>query len=154
MLKAPEFTLQDQDGKTHSLADYAGKWVVLYFYPKDNTPGCTKEACNFRDARDAIAEFGDAVVMGVSKDSVESHRKFADKHELNFTLLSDPDHAVAEAYDSWDPKFFFGKILLGVKRNTFLINPQGEIAKKYEGVDPAKHAAEIIADLKAFQNKK
>lgn len=90
MKQAPDFSLLDQDGITHHLSDYAGKWLVLYFYPKDDTPGCTTEACNFRDERDAIAEFGNAEVVGVSKDSVKSHRKFADKHGLNFTLLSDP----------------------------------------------------------------
>lgn len=152
MKQAPDFTLQGQDGTAHSLGDYKGKWVVLYFYPKDNTPGCTKEACAFRDARDAIAEFGNAVVLGISKDSPNSHRKFADKHSLDFTLLSDPDHSVAEAYGSWDSTFFFGSTLLGTKRNTFLINPEGMIAKEYRGVDPNTHAAEIIADLKQFQN--
>lgn len=151
MKQAPDFTLQDQDSKPHSLSDHRGKWVVLYFYPKDETPGCTKEACSFRDSREAIAELGNAVVLGDSKDSPESHRKFADKHSLNFTLLSDPDHAVAAAYDSWDPKFFFGKTLLGTKRNTFLIDPAGNIAKEYKGVDPVGHATEIIADLKQFQ---
>lgn len=152
MKHAPDFTLKDQDGIAHSLKDYEGRWVVLYFYPKDDTPGCTKEACNFRDARDAIAELGNAVVLGVSKDSPESHRTFIEKHGLNFTLLSDPDHGVAEAYDSWDAKFFFGKTLLGTKRNTFIIDPEGNIAKEYRGVDPATHAAEIISDLKQFQN--
>lgn len=151
MKQAPDFTLLDQNGETHSLRDYLGKWVVLYFYPKDETPGCTKEACSFRDAREAIADLGNAIVLGVSKDSPESHRKFAENHGLNFTLLSDPDHAVAAAYDSWDPKFFWGKTLLGTKRNTFLIDPEGMIAKEYLGVDPNTHAAEIIADLKALQ---
>ena len=152
MKQAPDFTLLDQAGETHSLRDYVGKWVVLYFYPKDETPGCTKEACSFRDAREAIAELGNAVVLGISKDSPESHQKFAENHGLNFTLLSDPNHAVAAAYDSWDPKFFWGKTLLGTKRNTFIINPDGMIAKEYLGVDPATHAAKIIADLKALQN--
>ncbi len=152
MKPAPDFTLLGQDGEEHSLHDYRGKWVVLYFYPMDGTPGCTKEACSFRDAREAIAELGNAVVLGVSKDSVDSHRKFADKHSLDFTLLSDPDHRVIEAYGSWDPKFFWGKIFLGTKRNTFLIDPDGNIAKEYKGVDPASHPAEIIADLKALQN--
>lgn len=151
MKLAPNFALLDQNETPHRLSDYRGRWVVLYFYPKDDTPGCTKEACNFRDAREVIAEFGNAVVLGVSKDSPESHRKFIKKHELNFILLSDPDHAVAEAYDSWDPKFFFGKTLLGTKRNTFLIDPVGNIAKEYRGVDPSAHAAEIIADLRQLQ---
>lgn len=124
---------------------------MLYFYPKDDTPGCTKEACAFRDARTTIAEFGNAVVLGVSKDSPESHRAFAEKHRLNFTLLSDPDHSVAAAYDSWDPKFFWGKTLLGTKRNTFLIDPSGTIAKEYKGVDPSTHATQIITDLTHLQ---
>jgi len=151
---APDFNLLDQDGKSHSLSDYRGSWVVLYFYPMDGTPGCTKEACAFRDARDAIAELGNAVVLGVSKDSVASHRKFTDKQNLNFTLLSDPDHKVIEAYDSWDPKFYLGGTLLGTKRNTFLIDPEGVIAKEYRGVDPASHPAQIIADLKLLQVKR
>jgi len=151
MTKAPDFTLKDQDEATHSLSDYAGKWLVLYFYPMDGTPGCTKEACNFRDARSAIAEFGNAEVVGVSADSTNSHRTFADKHGLDFTLLSDPDHTVIEAYGSWNPKTILGKEFLGTKRDTFIINPDGEIAKEYRGVDPNDHAAQIIADLKVLQ---
>ena len=151
MKQAPDFSLQDQDGKTHSLADYAGKWLVLYFYPKDDTPGCTTEACNFRDERDAIAEFGNAVVVGISKDTVASHKKFAEKYGLNFTLLSDPDHTVIEAYDSWKPKKMMGREFLGVHRNTFIISPEGQVAKEYLGVDPKNHAAQIIADLQALQ---
>ncbi len=152
MKKAPDFTLKDQDGTWHSLADYTGKWLVLYFYPMDGTPGCTKEACSFRDARSAIADFGNAEVVGISKDSTDSHRKFADKHNLGFTLLSDPDHKVIEAYNSWDPKSFWGKKFLGTKRDTFIINPKGEIAKEYRGVNPNNHAAQIIADLNTLQN--
>lgn len=151
MKDAPDFKLQDQDGKMHSLVDYSGKWVVLYFYPKDDTPGCTTEACNFRDERDAIAEFGNAEVVGISKDSVSSHKKFAQKHSLNFTLLSDPDHTVIEAYNSWKPKKFMGREYLGIERNTFIINPEGQIAKEYIGVNPKSHAIEIINDLKNFQ---
>jgi len=151
MQQAPDFSLQDQDGNTKTLTTYAGKWLVLYFYPKDDTPGCTTEACNFRDERDAIAEFGNAEVVGISKDTVRSHKKFAEKYGLNFTLLSDPDHITAEAYDSWKPKKFMGREYLGVERNTFIISPSGEIAKAYRGVDPKSHAAEIIADLKQFQ---
>lgn len=152
-MKAPEFSLIDQDGISHSLKDYKGRWVVLYFYPKDNTSGCTAEACSFRDERDAIADLGNAVVIGISKDSVTSHKKFADKYGLNFTLLSDPDHTVIEAYDSWKPKKFMGREYMGTERNTFIINPKGDIAKKYEGVNPKNHAAEIIADLKTLQSK-
>ena len=152
MNKAPDFRLKDQNGTEHALDDYTGKWLVLYFYPMDGTPGCTKEACSFRDARSAIAEFGNAEVVGISKDSTASHRKFADKHDLDFTLLSDPDHTVIEAYGSWDPKSFWGKKFLGTKRDTFIISPTGEIAKEYRGVDPNDHAAQIIADLKVLQN--
>jgi peroxiredoxin Q/BCP len=152
-MQAPDFSLSDQDATTHSLADYAGKWLVLYFYPKDGTSGCTDEACNFRDERDAIAEFGNAVVVGISKDSVESHRAFADANHLNFTILSDPDHKVIEAYGSWDPTFVVDGELFGTRRNTFIISPTGEIAKEYHGVDPKSHAAEIIADLKQLQKQ-
>lgn len=152
MKKAPDFTLKDQDGTWHSLADYTGKWLVLYFYPMDGTPGCTKEACSFRDARSAIADFGNAEVVGISKDSTDSHHKFADKYSLDFTLLSDPDHKVIESYNSWDPKSFWGNKFLGTKRDTFIINPNGEIAKEYRDVNPSDHAAQIIADLNTLQN--
>ena len=151
MKQAPDFSLQDQDGTVRTLADYAGTWLVLYFYPKDDTSGCTAEACNFRDERDAIAEFGNAVVVGVSKDTVRSHKKFIEKYDLNFALLSDPEHTTIEAYDSWKPKKFMGREYLGTERNTFIISPDGKIAKEYRGVDPKKHAAEIIADLKTLQ---
>ena len=104
MKQAPDFTLQDQDGIEHSLSDYAGKWLIIYFYPKDDTPGCTTEACSFRDEREAIADLGKSEIIGISKDSVKSHKKFAMKYGINFTLLSDPDHKVAESYDSWKPK--------------------------------------------------
>ena len=152
MKQAPDFSLPDQDGNMKHLGDYAGRWLVLYFYPKDNTPGCTTEACNFRDERDAIAEFGHAEVVGVSKDSVSSHKKFAQEQHLNFTLLSDTEHTVVEAYDSWKPKKFMGKEYLGIERNTFIINPDGMIAAEYRGVDPKAHAAQIISDLQSLQN--
>jgi peroxiredoxin Q/BCP len=147
MKHAPDFSLPDQNGEVKSLKDYAGKWLVLYFYPKDDTPGCTTEACSFRDEREAIAEFGKAEVVGISKDSVRSHQKFAEKYGLNFTILSDPEHKVIEAYDSWKPKKFMGREYLGTVRNTFIISPDGQIAKEYIGVDPKTHAAQIIADL-------
>lgn len=150
---APDFKLPDQDGTERSLKDYADKWLVLYFYPKDNTSGCTKEACNFRDSRDAIAEFGNAEVVGVSKDTAASHKKFIEKNHLNFTLLSDEDHSVIEAYGSWVPKKYMGKEYIGINRDTFIIDPKGNIAKEYRSVDPAKHAVEIINDLKALQAK-
>ena len=148
---APDFSLPDQTGTTRSLKDYTGQWIVLYFYPKDSTPGCTTEACNFRDARDSIAELGNAVVIGVSKDSVKSHAKFAEKYKLNFTLLSDESHEMIEAYGSWGMKKFMGREYEGIKRNTYIINPDGKIVKEYEGVNPAKHAAEIIKDLQELQ---
>jgi thioredoxin-dependent peroxiredoxin len=150
-MRAPDFTLPDQHGKKHKLKDYAGKWLVLYFYPKDETPGCTAEACNFRDAREVIAQLSGAEVVGISKDSMDSHKKFAEHHELNFTILSDPDHKVIEAYGAWQPKKFMGKEFLGTQRNTVVINPQGEIVKVYENVDPQAHTGQIIADLKALQ---
>jgi len=149
MKAAPDFTLSDQDGVEHSLANYRGKWLVLYFYPKDDTPGCTTEACNFRDAREEIAKF--AAVVGVSTDSVASHKKFSEKYHLNFTLLSDPNHQVIEAYGSWAPKKFMGKEFLGTHRNTFLITPEGSVAKEYLGVDPKEHAEQIISDLNSLQ---
>jgi len=151
MTQAPDFSLQDQDGTVKTLHDYAGRWLVLYFYPKDDTPGCTTEACNFRDERDAISEFGNATVVGISKDSVRSHKKFAEKHGLNFTLLSDPDHVAAEAYGSWKPKKMMGREFMGVTRDTFIISPDGGRAKEYRGVDPKSHAAQIIADLQSLQ---
>lgn len=151
MKQAPDFALPDQNGDVKALGDYAGRWLVLYFYPKDNTPGCTTEACSFRDERDAIAEFGNAEVVGISKDSVHSHKKFADEHHLNFTLLSDTEHKTIEAYDSWKPKRFMGSEYMGTERNTFIISPDGRIAKEYHGIDPKSHAAQIIADLKALQ---
>lgn len=150
-MKAPDFSLIDQDGIVHSLKSYAGKWLVLYFYPKDNTSGCTTEACNFRDAREAIADLGNAEVVGISKDSVASHKKFADKHGLSFTLLSDPDHTTIEAYGAWGPRKFMGREYLGTHRQTYIINPTGDIVKRYENVDPKKHAAEIIQDLRSLQ---
>lgn len=153
-MKAPDFSLKDQNGEMRSLKDYAGRWLVVYFYPKDDTPGCTTEACSFRDEREAIAELGNAEVVGISKDSVASHKKFADKHGLHFTLLSDPDHAVIEAYGAWQPKKFMGREFLGTLRNTVIVSPDGEIVKKYEGVDPKTHAVEIIGELKKLQNKK
>jgi thioredoxin-dependent peroxiredoxin len=152
MKPAPEFSLPDQDGNLRSLQDYAGRWLVLYFYPKDDTPGCTTEACSFRDERELIASLGNAEVIGVSKDTVRSHKKFADKYNLNFTLLSDPEHTTIEAYGVWGRKKFMGREFDGIIRSTFIINPEGYIVKEYPQVDPKKHATEIIQDLKALQN--
>lgn len=151
MQDAPNFKLPDQYGNLISLADYSGKWLVLYFYPKDDTPGCTTEACSFRDERRVIAELGNAEIVGVSKDSVASHAKFAKKYKLDFTLLSDPEHKVIEAYDSWGVKKFMGKEFTGTLRNTFIINPGGQIAKTYKGVNPKNHANQIINDLTELQ---
>jgi thioredoxin-dependent peroxiredoxin len=147
--KAHDFTLLDQDGIERSLRDYLGKWVVLYFYPKDDTPGCTTEACNFRDSFHQLQQMG-VVILGVSKDSVASHKKFATKYNLTFPLLSDPDHAVIEKYAAWGEKKFMGKIFLGILRTTYLIDPEGNIAKTYEKVNPTVHAEEITLDLKSF----
>ncbi|HSX17435.1 MAG TPA: peroxiredoxin [Patescibacteria group bacterium] len=149
-MKAPDFSLPDQNGTVHTLKDYAGKWVVLYFYPMDETSGCTTEACSFRDARGIIVELGNAAVIGISKDSVESHKKFAEHHGLNFTILSDPEHKVIEAYGSWKRDLTHP---LGTHRDTFIINPEGEIVKEYRGVDPETHVNEIITALKQLQGR-
>lgn len=149
-MKAPDFKLQDQFDKTHTLADYAGKWVVLYFYPKDDTPGCTTEACSFRDEFKEIEKAG-AVVLGVSKDSVKSHAKFAEKYNLNFPLLADVDLEVMKAYGAYGPKKFMGREYEGTIRKTFLISPKGEIAKEYPKVTPKGHAVQIIKDLEELQ---
>jgi len=149
---APDFSLPDQHGKTRSLSDYAGKWVVLYFYPKDDTPGCTTEACSFRDEREAIAEFGNAEVIGISKDSVRSHAKFAEKYSLDFTILSDESTETIQAYGAWQLKKFMGREFMGIQRMTIIINPEGNIAKTYPKVDPKKHASEIIKGLKELQS--
>ncbi|HSX41492.1 MAG TPA: thioredoxin-dependent thiol peroxidase [Candidatus Saccharimonadales bacterium] len=151
MKTAPNFTLQDQDGQEHSLSDYAGQWLVVYFYPKDDTPGCTKEACSFRDGRDLLEERGIKVV-GISGDSVASHKKFAEKFKLNFTLLADPDRKVIEAYGALGEKSMFGKKYIGILRNTYLINPQGKIVKEYTKVKPEDHAAQILRDAGALQS--
>lgn len=151
MQKAPDFSLQDQNGVTHTLADYHGKWLVLYFYPKDDTPGCTTEACTFRDERAVIAELGNAEVIGVSKDSIASHKKFADKYNLNFTLLSDESLDTIKAYNAWGERSMYGKLYMGIIRSTFIIDPQGTIVKHYPKVTPKKHALEIIKDLRQLQ---
>lgn len=147
MQKAHDFTLNDQNGKPHSLTDYRGEWLVLYFYPKDDSPGCTVEACAFRDANEALLGRG-ATVVGISKDSEESHKKFAEKNELQFTLLSDPTKETIKAYGAWG-KGFMGHI--GTLRQTFIITPNGEIAKSYPRVTPAQHATQIVQDLTALQ---
>ncbi|HET9412112.1 MAG TPA: peroxiredoxin [Candidatus Saccharimonadales bacterium] len=143
MEQAADFTLKDQHGNTRSLHEWRGKWVVLYFYPKDETTGCTQEACSFRDANEALLA-RDAIVVGVSKDSPESHAKFIRHYQLPFTLLSDPDGEVMKQYSSWTPIF--------AKRQTFIINPEGNIAKVYPKVTPAQHATEILNDLAVLQS--
>ncbi|MGV8163060.1 MAG: thioredoxin-dependent thiol peroxidase [Candidatus Nanoarchaeia archaeon] len=144
--KAPDFELMDQEGKKHSLTMYKGKKVVLYFYPKDDTPGCTAEACSIRDNYSAFKKAG-LVVLGLSADKQESHKKFVEKYELPFTLLSDPGHEVLEKYGVWTKKNLYGKIMMGIARMTFVIDEKGNILKIYPKVKPAEHAKEILEDL-------
>jgi len=143
---APDFELTAGDGSTVRLADLRGRKVVLYFYPRDDTPGCTKEACSFRDSSEAYAARG-AAVFGVSADSTTSHQKFSSKFGLTFPLLSDPDHSVASAYGSWGLKKFMGREYEGIKRNTFLIDEEGKVARVWEAVKPDGHADEVLAAL-------
>lgn len=147
---APDFALPDQDGRLHRLADYRGRWVVLYFYPKDDTPGCTKEACGFRDRMGDLQDLG-AVVFGVSADGVESHKRFAEKYGLNFPLLADPERQAILAYGAWGKKNLYGKEYEGVLRQTFLIDPEGRIAKVWRKVSPEGHAEEVAEVLRALR---
>jgi peroxiredoxin Q/BCP len=144
---APDFTLPDQEGREHTLSHHRGAWVLLYFYPKDDTPGCTKQACVIRDAFPDLSKLG-AKVFGISVDSVASHKKFAEKYELPFTLLADADKKVVAMYGVWGKKKFIGREYDGTMRTSFLIDPDGKIAKIYENVKPEKHAEEVLADLK------
>ena len=144
--KAPDFTLNDQEGTPVSLADFRGKRVVLYFYPKDNTPGCTRQACAFAGAYQGFKD-KDVVVIGVSKDSVASHKKFAEKYELPFILLADPEKAVIQAYGVWQEKKNYGKVSMGVVRATYVIGPDGLIERVMPKVKPDTNAAEILAAL-------
>lgn len=144
--KAPNFELPDQNGEVHSLEDYRGKKVILYFYPKDNTPGCTKQACGFSDRYPQIEEKG-AVVLGVSKDSVASHKRFEEKHGLKFTLLSDTERKVIEAYDVWKEKKNYGKVSMGVVRTTYLIDEEGIIIKANDKVKAADDAEKMLGEL-------
>jgi peroxiredoxin Q/BCP len=146
---APDFELRDDRGKEVRLSRLRGKTVVLYFYPKDDTPGCTREACSFRDRKSEIEGRG-AVVLGVSPDTVASHGKFRDKHSLNFPLLADPDHQVAEAYGAWREKNLYGKKALGVQRSTFLIDAAGKVRKVWKKVSVAGHDEEVLAALAAL----
>ncbi|MCF6147804.1 MAG: thioredoxin-dependent thiol peroxidase [Candidatus Kuenenia sp.] len=145
--RAPEFILSDQNGKKHKLSDFKGQWVLIYFYPRDNTPGCTKEACAFRDSFKEY-EKSKIKVIGISTDSVEGHEKFAKKYQLPFTLLADEDKKVVEQYDVWGMKKFMGKEHMGTIRMSFLVDPKGNIAKIYEKVKPTDHAKEVLKDLR------
>jgi len=146
--KAPAFTLEGNDGKKHSLEDYRGKTVVLYFYPKDDTPGCTKEACGFRDMGSALEKSG-AVVLGVSKDSIDSHNKFAQKYKLPFALLSDPKTEVMKKYGAFGKKMMYGKPVQGTIRSTVVIGPKGDVIKHWLTVKKAEtHPDEVVAFLK------
>ena len=146
-MKAPAFTLPDKDGNPVSLSDFAGKRVVLYFYPRDNTPGCTRQACAFAGAFEEFKQIG-AVVIGISKDSTASHKKFAEKHGLPFLLLSDPELTAIQAYGVWQEKKNYGKVSMGVVRSTFIIDENGVIEKVMPKVKPDTNAAEVLAYLK------
>ncbi len=150
--KAPKFSLLDQDENTVTLASLAGKWAVIYFYPKDDTPGCTKEACMIAEVFKEFKTLG-VMVFGVSKDSPKSHKKFAEKYQLPFTLLSDKETTMIQAYGAWKEKSMYGKKYMGIDRITYIINPEGKIAHVYEKVDPASHALEIIKDLKQLKKQ-
>jgi len=143
--KAPDFTLPDQNGNMHSLSDYRGKKVILYFYPKDNTPGCTKQACGFAERYPQFIEKG-AVVLGISKDSVASHKKFEEKYGLPFTILSDPELVAIQAYDVWQEKKNYGKTYMGVVRTTYLIDEEGKIAKAFDKVKAADNPEQMLGE--------
>lgn len=144
--KAPDFSTFGQDNKPHKLSNYRGKWILLYFYPKDDTPGCTKEACSIRDNWSQFKKEG-IKVFGVSKDSVKSHKKFEEKYNLPFTLLSDEDTEILQAYGAWQEKSMYGKKYLGIVRMSYLIDPKGHIAKIYSKVKPEEHAEEVLVDV-------
>ena len=145
-IKAPDFTLPDQNGEMRSLSDYAGKKVILYFYPKDNTPGCTRQACGFSELRPQFEEKG-AVILGVSRDSVASHKRFEEKQGLSFTLISDPELKVIQAYDVWKEKKNYGKVSMGVVRTTYLIDEKGMIVKAFDKVKAAENPAQMLEEL-------
>ena len=148
-MKAINFSLQDQNDKTISLSDFKGKKVLVYFYPKDDTPGCTVEACSLRDSFHKL-EGLEVQILGISKDSVASHKKFSDKYKLNFPILSDESTETIKAYKAWGKKKFLGKEYEGIIRKSYLIDEKGEVAKTYEKVNPLTHAGEIIADVEAL----
>lgn len=145
-MEAPAFTLNDAEGNPHSLADYRGRKVVLYFYPKDNTAGCTAEACGFRDRMPAFEEKG-AVIIGISKDTVSSHKRFAEKQGLPFVILSDPDKEVMALYDVWKEKTMYGKKVMGTERDTYVIDENGIIIRTYKKVKPSEHPQQVLEDL-------
>ncbi len=147
--KAPDFTLPDGEGKEHSLSDYAGQWVLLYFYPKDDTPGCTIEACTIRDHYASFQKMK-MKVLGVSVDGAKSHEKFAKKYDLPFTLLSDADKSIVKLYGAYGEKTLFGKKITGTKRMSFLVNPDGRVAKIYPSVKPAEHAGQVLHDTRTL----
>ena len=143
---APDFELESDSGATVRLSDFRGKPVVLYFYPKDDTPGCTAEACEFRDNYETYRQHG-VEILGVSPDTVASHEKFKSKYDLPFTLLADPEHRTAEAYGVWGERSFAGKKYLGINRSTFLIDEEGKIARAMIGIKPAGHAAAVLDEF-------
>lgn len=147
-VKAPEFELRDGEGQVHRLSDYLGRTIVVYFYPRDDTPGCTREACSFRDAYDDFAEAG-IEILGISPDSELSHYKFMEKYELPFPLLSDSDHKVSQAYGVWGVKHAMGREYEGIFRTTFIIGPDGIIKRVFENVKPAEHSQEVLAAVNA-----
>ena len=149
---APDFTLSNQDGEEIRLADYQGQWVVLYFYPKDNTSGCTREAIDFTEHLEEYKRLN-ARIFGISPDSVESHRQFIEKHSLKVDLLADPEHLVLEQYGVWQEKSMYGKKYFGVERTTFLINPVGKIEKIWERVQVDGHADAVMCDIQEIQKK-
>jgi peroxiredoxin Q/BCP len=146
-ITAPQFSLENQDGETVKLSDFLGKPFVLYFYPKDDTPGCTTEACSFRDDYSEYQKMG-VKIVGISPDSVKSHQKFQNKYDLPFTLLSDPDHQIAEKYGVWGLKKRHGRKYEGIFRTTFLIDRNGRISKVFEGVKPSEHSQEVLEEIK------
>lgn len=147
---APDFKLSDEQGKMHRLSEYRGSWVILYFYPKDNTPGCTQEACDFRDSY-KLLRHKEAFLFGVSPDTVQSHGKFKAKHDLPFPLLADPDHKACEAYGAWKEKTLYGRKFMGVERSTFVIDPEGKLRLILRKVKVPGHVAEL---LKRFKSSK
>lgn len=147
---APQFSLPDQQGKLHELKSYLGSWVLIYFYPKDATPGCTTEACSIRDNWKAFSSAG-VTVLGISADSVNSHKKFAHKYSLPFTLLADEDKKIVTEYGVYGKKKFMGRQYMGINRMSFLVDPKGKIFKIYEKVKPSEHAQEVLTDIKMAQ---